>query len=534
MNQPFLALLTGLGLIFFSLRHLVQSFEPGLARRLLPALTRLTQKKISALFCGIGITLIVQASSITLFLAMGLLSRRWITLPTALLLMLGATIGSALKIFFLQSVLTYLVPLLLFSSSLLSFFTRSRWKKGLGEIGLAVGMACLGIEIIARGFSPVFENPEVQQILLRLDGPGLLSTLSAFLIGLAAATLFQSSSTVIALLLTWGVANAFTTFFIPFLAAMILGANLGTTSTGLLGSLGQGRDAKRLALGHFAVKFSGSLIVLLFLHTHLSALDFILSQFTSAPSLSARIATFHLSFNILNALTWTFLLPFLVRGLHFLLRTPHLASNEAGALSQDLQPLFRALPERAVQELLRALLEQLRNVHWVHEGVFHFLFHEGQKAKDQAFLELLQGKVTTATTQLEGIEVALLRLGQESHLNHSRACLSEMTRLLTQLQLASEAVSGVLQQLHKEFQIAAGQLPQFKDEASLAQLKELRLRLNVAWDEIFHSILALSKEPQTEDSKPCSPTTKPQGLTQAILNHRLEALGRQLRATEKR
>jgi Na+/phosphate symporter len=207
-------------------------------------------------------------------------------------------------------------------------------------------MACLGIEIIARGFSPVFENPEVQQILLRLDGPGLLSTLSAFLIGLAAATLFQSSSTVIALLLTWGSLTPSLPFSFPFLAAMILGANRGDHQYRSSRFVGLGRAETQSASPSdtLPVKFSGSLIVLLFLHTHLSA--WILSS-VNLPLLlrssSARIATFHLSFNILNALTWTFLLPFLVRGLHFLLEDPHLASNEAGALSQDLQPLFRAL-----------------------------------------------------------------------------------------------------------------------------------------------------------------------------------------------
>jgi Na/Pi-cotransporter len=390
-----LTALTGFGLLLSALRMLTGALDASVVRRLEPVLARLTRRSAGAIGLGVGATLLVQASSVTIITAMGLLSRGALTFERALLIMLGATLGSALKGWFIASIGTLVGPALIAISSLGTLIARTHWRKRLCEAGFAIGLTFLGLELIEKGLFPISEFPAFKQLLASVGDLGIRSTLLGAGCGLLLTVLVQSSSSV--LYLTLGLVTQGTLPF-PVAASILIGANVGTTSTALIASIGQKDAARRLAVAHFLVKALGAGFVILFFNTQIQFLEPISNPAT-------KLAAFHTGFNFMNVLTWWLLLPLLARLCRRLVPEPKLGN--AGRILPEVRKLLSAMPEKSVAESRKALSEVIQSLHWITDGFFHFLLEPGEKAGDLS--DRLAKRVQQAGSSLEDLSLLMAK-----------------------------------------------------------------------------------------------------------------------------
>lgn len=345
--------LGGLGVFLFSLRFLTGVLERTITNRFRPILAPALATPARAFAAGFAVTGLVQASSITLIAAMGLVSATAITLEQGLFLMLGATLGTTLKFWVFAGHLA-LGRVFVGVGSLGWVILRSPVAREALELVLAAGFALLGLEMMGQGIAPLAAHPEFMRILAAHDGGRLKSQLFLALVGCVCTTALQSSSAMLFTAMTFAAQGVIT---VPAGAALVLGANVGTTATALMASLQMDWRARRLAIAHALVKATGAGVALFFFPTFVGFVERFAS-FAAEPSGAVRIAIAHTLFNVLNVAAW-------VAGAGLLVRVLRAVTPEESTGGLALPPVVRRMlassPERALVETKRQL-DRLRQL----------------------------------------------------------------------------------------------------------------------------------------------------------------------------
>jgi phosphate:Na+ symporter len=155
------------------------------------------------------------------------------------------------------------------------------------------GLLFLGIAMLQQGFGGIAERVQLP------TGTGAGAVLAQLAVGLALTVLMQSSSAAMTVTLTaaqGGLLDA------QGAAAVVIGANLGTTVTAVLAALGATANARRAAAAHVAFNLVTGAVALLLLPWLLGAIDTAAVALELPPEPAAQLALFHTVFNVLGVL----------------------------------------------------------------------------------------------------------------------------------------------------------------------------------------------------------------------------------------
>lgn len=389
--------LAGLGIFLFALRFLTNSLDESVSSRVSPSLDKINRGIFRPFLSGLGLTFVFQASSITLITSMGLLSRRLLSLESAILMMLGATVGTTLKSWFFAYNINGIGPLLIIFTSVGLLFSRRHLKRRVFEIFFSIGLMFIGWEMLGAGLKPILNQPEVVHYVEGLKDTTFSGLLLAMLCGVFLASLVQSSSTVMFLTLSLAASEK-----IPFLVGVgvVLGANIGTTTTALLASLEYNKDVKRLALSHFIVKAVGAFMSILLFKTFLNSIDALFFGALDKFDLASKLAAVHMGFNIINSIIWIILMPFLVKLVHRLI--PDSMERKSASLSKPVIHMLTQIPDQAMIEIKKGFAEIVRSVKTYEDSVFSKL---GLNENDSNGLDVeqIKGEFTAHEKLLIGV-----------------------------------------------------------------------------------------------------------------------------------
>ncbi|OIV47477.1 hypothetical protein BK025_03905 [Sodalis sp. TME1] len=257
--------------------------------RLRQVLSRSVEKKTMAFMAGIGVTALVQSSNATAMLVTSFVAQKLVALTPALVIILGADVGTALMARVLTFDLSWLSPLLIFIGVCL-FLGRKQSRAGqLGRVAIGLGLILLALELIVSASTPITQASGVKVLFSSLTGDILLDALTGALFAII------SYSSLAAVLLT---AILSATDVISFKVALCLaiGANLGSGILAMLNASGQNAEGKRVALGSLLFKLIGCLVVLPFV----SPLAGLLERLPLADS--ELVIYFHVFYNLFRCL----------------------------------------------------------------------------------------------------------------------------------------------------------------------------------------------------------------------------------------
>jgi phosphate:Na+ symporter len=227
--------------------------------RLRTVLSRSVEKKPLAFCAGIGVTALVQSSNATTMLVTSFVAQDLVALTPALVIVLGADVGTALMARILTFDLSWLSPLLIFIG-VTFFLGRKQTREGqLGRVGIGLGLILLALELIVQAVTPITQANGVQVIFASLTGDILLDAL------IGAVFAIISYSSLAAVLLTATLTTAGVISF-PVALCLVIGANLGSGLLAMLNNSAANASARRVALGSLLFKLVGSLIILPFVH----------------------------------------------------------------------------------------------------------------------------------------------------------------------------------------------------------------------------------------------------------------------------
>jgi len=223
-------------------------------------LSRSVAKKPMAFMAGIGVTALVQSSNATTLLVTSFVAQELVALTPALVIILGADVGTALMARILTFDLSWLSPLFIFFG-VVFFLGRKQSRAGqLGRASIGLGLILLALQLIVSAATPITHAAGVKVLFSSLTGDVMLDAL------IGAVFAIISYSSLAAVLIT---ATLTATGVISFKVALclVIGANLGSGLLAMLNNSASNAAGKRVALGSLLFKFIGSLIVLPFINS---------------------------------------------------------------------------------------------------------------------------------------------------------------------------------------------------------------------------------------------------------------------------
>lgn len=338
--------LGGIGLFLLGIHLMTAGLKVAAGDALRDVLGHWTNSRARGLLSGILITGLVQSSSAVTVAAIGFVNAGLLTLPQAMWVVFGSNVGTTLTGWLVAliginfKIEAFALPLL--GIGMVLFLTGSETRRGaLGEALTGFGAFFLGIATLKLTFEGIATAIDVTS----LQSQGMLNTAAFVGAGVVLTTLMQSSSAVIAIAITAAVGGLLN---IESGAALVIGANIGTTSTALVTVFGATAAAKRVALSHVLFNILTGLSALALLPVMLFIVEFVEAKITGSRAPATTLALFHTAFNILGVLLiWP-----LSRRLETWLVSHLTTREEAEAKPQYLDEFSVAVPSIALNAIV--------------------------------------------------------------------------------------------------------------------------------------------------------------------------------------
>ena len=381
-----LSMLGGLALFLFGMHIMGAALEKEAGGRFKSFLANITGNPVKGFFLGLTVTAIIQSSSATTVMVVGLVSAGVMTLRQSVNIIIGANVGTTVTAwvlsltgiegdaFFIQLLKpSSFTPVLGIIGVVMLMMCKSNKKKSVGTILIGFATLMFGMDAMSAAVSGLKDVPEFGEILLTFSNPIL-----GVLAGAILTAIIQSSSASV------GVLQALcSTGMVTYASVLpiIMGQNIGTCVTALISSVGSSKNAKRTAMVHLYFNLLGSILCLVLFYVFNAIFHF---GFVNWAANEMGIAVIHTAFNIVCTLV------FLPLG---------------GLLSKLATISVKDAPEK---EEFRLLNEQLLATPSVAlEGCRTTTIHMAQKAVDCMYLGLdvlfdFQAKACESVREMEG------------------------------------------------------------------------------------------------------------------------------------
>ena len=307
VTAAILGLLGGLSLFLFGMTVMGDALEKAAGNKLKSILSKITSNPIFGFLLGLGVTAVIQSSSATTVMLIGFVNAGLIQLRSAIPVIMGSNIGTTITAWILSlsgisGDAWYLeivkpstfTPVLAVIGVVLYVFLKNQKLKEIGLILLGFATLIFGMDMMSDGF----KNDEIQSVLGGFFETFATNPLLGLLTGAVVTAIIQSSSASVGILQTVAL-NSPTAFTLGMALPIIMGQNIGTCVTAILGSAGANKDAKRVSAVHLSFNVIGSAVLLsLFCLLHYAIIPDGLA-FAHEVATPFGIAVLHSAFNII-------------------------------------------------------------------------------------------------------------------------------------------------------------------------------------------------------------------------------------------
>lgn len=258
-----LELCGGLGAFLIGMEMMSDSMSHLAHGRLKSMLNKTANNRIAGVGIGAATTMIIQSSSATTVMVVGLVNAGIMTLFQATAVIMGANIGTTITAWIASlgslDVSAFLL-ILAVVGVFMTMFAKNEKAKVVGNVLAGLGLIFVGLKVM----SDSMDNPDILNVirdaLSVVKNPFLL-----LLIGIVATGIIQSSSAVtsiVVVLATSGVLIGGTGDGVYY---VVIGSNIGTCVTAMLSSIGANANARRAAVIHLLFNCLGAIIFTIFL-----------------------------------------------------------------------------------------------------------------------------------------------------------------------------------------------------------------------------------------------------------------------------
>ncbi|MDD2331311.1 MAG: Na/Pi cotransporter family protein [Candidatus Cloacimonetes bacterium] len=293
----------GLALFLLGMTKMTDNLQSLAGAEMRRILKKLTNTPVKGVLVGILVTGIIQSSSATSVMMMGLVNAGIMTLTQAVGVIMGANIGTTVTAQLIAFNLGRYAFVFIIMGVVFLLVRRSKKMERWSQIILGFGLIFLGLNEMSAAVYPLRDSELARNFLIGLSS----HPVTGILTGMIFTMLIQSSSASIGIVIVLAVNG-----LVPFVGAMylIFGDNIGTTVTAWLASLGTNNAARRVAVVHTLFNVVGTIIFGLL--TYFGIYQHVINYLTpgdvfKGEHIARHIANTHTFFNVFNTLIF---LPF--------------------------------------------------------------------------------------------------------------------------------------------------------------------------------------------------------------------------------
>ncbi len=283
--------LAGLGLFLYGINRMSSSLKAIAGDRLKTIIKKTTDSPLKGILVGIVVTILIQSSSGTTALIVGLVGAGLMTLPQAIGVIMGANIGTTLTVLMMGLPISDYFISFVFIGAALFFFAKKKKAKEIGQALFGFGILFLGLTLMSQGLNQIFTEYEEQS-------KNLFTYFSNYpILGLLLGTIFtaiiQSSAASLGILQALYAGG---TIKLVGAISIMIGANVGTTITAVFSAIGGTTESKRTACVHTMFNVVGAILFMIILYPYSLLIGKIESSWHLTGELT--IAVSHIIFNI--------------------------------------------------------------------------------------------------------------------------------------------------------------------------------------------------------------------------------------------
>lgn len=274
--QTLIVILSAITLFIYGLQHFSKEIENFGIENLQKWISKMTKIPLGGFVLGGVVTAIIQSSTMVSSLTVSLVNSGIITLRDSLLILLGTNIGTTSTAWIVSFQSNLFGPIFIVLGSLISMIPTK--ISVAGKSIFYFGFIFFSLTFISQAMEPIKNDPLLVEIMTKATNPIL-----GILYGIIITVIIQSSSVVVGLaivLITQGVIG------LDAAIPIVVGANIGTTSTALIVALKLSPMSKLVAMSASTFNLVGVLIMLPFFHL----LQQLAVSVTDNPALQVAVA----------------------------------------------------------------------------------------------------------------------------------------------------------------------------------------------------------------------------------------------------
>jgi phosphate:Na+ symporter len=414
--------LGGIALFIYGIIITSKSFETFAFGSFRKFLDRITSKPIFGVILGTVFTSIIQSSSATTVTVVSLANSGTISFENTLGVIFGANIGTTATAQIIAFRLTKYGLIIFALGFFLSFISKKESLRALGRGTMGFGLIFVGMQFMESSVAGLKNSPYFMSLFVKLSQKPIL--------GVLIATVFtgieQSSSVTVGIVQALGAEKLLT---LQAAFALVIGANIGTTVTALIASIGTNVQARRAAVSHLLFNLIGAIIFLIIFKPYVNLIS------KTSSDLVRQIANAHTLFNVVCTILF---LPFI---------------NKFAKLVKKLVPGEEVIIEGGTKFIDKRLLNMPSfAVDALHKEVLHMM--DIVKQNIEALYLMMNKNNTRITQQINLRESAINSINKEMQAfaplimskalsnKHSRD-VNLMVNVASQLERIGDIVKGI-------------------------------------------------------------------------------------------
>lgn len=300
--NDFWEFLAGLGIFMFGMFLLEESIRNLSGRAFKAFIRKYTASTLKAVLTGTLSTAVLQSSSAVTLMVLAFTGAGIMSLQNGIGVVLGSNLGTTLTSWivatlgFKISIEALALPFIGIGGLGLIFLGKSPKGSNISKLSVGFGFLFMGLDYMKRSIEALASD----ELLSMIPDYGPIMYV---LVGFVLTAALQSSSASMAVVL-----SALHSGLLDYTdaTAMVIGTNLGTTVTVMIGAVGGSTVKKRVGMGHFLFNFITAVIAFALLPL-LTRLVFDVMGMSSDAVMG--LAMFHTLFNLLGVILFVPFLP---------------------------------------------------------------------------------------------------------------------------------------------------------------------------------------------------------------------------------
>lgn len=437
-------ILGSLGLFLYGMKVMSDGIQKAAGDGLQDILNKMTSNRFVAVFTGFAITAIIQSSSATTVMAVSFVNAGLLNLTQSIGVIMGANIGTTITgwivslVGFKIKISAMALPII--GIGLPLYFSKKRSRKDWGEFMLGFGILFIGLDFMKKSIPS--DNQVLIDFITPYTGMGFGTIILFVIFGAMITVIVHSSSASMAIVLTMAHSN-----LIPLdvAAAMILGAEIGTTVDAFLASIGANVNAKRAARAHLLFNVFGVVFILIIFRPFLSLVEYIVP----GDNVTLTLAMFHTFFNLTNTAIMIGFIPQIAKLIEKLV--PEKKSSEDPKV-YELKFLTSTIQNTAELNLMTAQKEIVRMTQIIEDMFKTYLnvFQNPDKKMGDE-VEKLRNMEDYTDQMQEQITSFLMECTKENLNEDGRHNATNMIRIISELESIGDSCFSLIMLSQKKY-----------------------------------------------------------------------------------